>query len=394
MFQRSHLQVLVSRMKEPRQFIQVLFGPRQVGKTTLIAQLTECLDATYVLTSGDDVNDRGTVWIGNQWGKARAALLSTGAKEVILVIDEIQKIENWSEAVKKEWDADTLYKRNIKLILLGSSSLLIQKGLTESLAGRFEQIPIPHWSYQEMRESFGWSLDQYVYYGGYPGAASLIGQPERWSQYVSAALVETSITKDVLMMTRVDKPELLRRLFEIGCSYSAQILSLNKIQGELNEKGNLATLANYLKLLSTAGLLGGLEKYSTNVIHQRASKPKLQVYNNALLSIRNDKTLDEVRGNHKMWGRYVESCVGAYLINAAFERQISLFYWNESSREVDFVIERKGRIIAIEVKSGADSTNEGMKIFDSLYHPEQLLTVGTDGIPLEQFLSILPKDLF
>lgn len=394
MFQRAHLQILRERIEEPRRFIQVLFGPRQVGKTTIVNQLMEQLDTSVTLASGDDVSNKGSVWLSALWGRARADLLSSEKQEILLVIDEIQKIENWSETVKKEWDADTANKRNIKVVLLGSSSLLIQKGLTESLAGRFELIPIPHWSFQEMREAFGWTLDQFIYFGGYPGAAQLIDNQERWSQYVSASLVETSIMKDILMMTRIDKPELLRRLFEIGCSYSAQILSLNKMQGELNEKGNLATLANYLKLLSTAGLLGGLGKYCGSILRQRASKPKLQVYNNALLAVQSPTTFEETRNNHKLWGRFAESCVGAHLLNAAFERQINLYYWNENSREVDFVIERKGKIIAIEVKSGSDSTNEGLAIFREQYHPQQTLIVGTDGIPFEQFLTINPRELF
>ena len=310
-----------------------------------------------------------------------------------MVVDEVQKIANWSEVVKAEWDKDAFNNIALKVVLLGSSSLLIQQGLTESLAGRYELIYIPHWSFGEMRDAFGFTLEEYVWFGSYPGAATLVKDEWRWKEYVRQSLIEPSITKDILMMQRVDKPALLGRLFNIGCSYSAQILSLNKIQGELNERGNLATLSNYLKLLASADLLCGLEKYAGNVIRQRASKPKFQVFNNALLSAQNSMTFSTVRADGKLWGRMVESAVGTHLLNRRKTGWYDVFYWNENSKEVDYVIQRGTDVVAIEVKSGYDSSNAGMAVFDELFHPKAMFTVGTDGIPLEEFLQMEPGEL-
>ncbi|MEN6453244.1 MAG: ATP-binding protein [Prolixibacteraceae bacterium] len=394
MFERSHLQIITGRINEPRSFIQVISGPRQVGKTTMIAQLTQKLNFPSLLVSADDIAAAGQAWIRTTWSEARRQLKISGHNEFLLTIDEIQKVENWSETVKKEWDADTLGGINLKVILLGSSRLLIQKGLTESLAGRFETLHIPHWSYREMRDAFGWTVGQYTWFGGYPGSARLIDDEERWKNYVRDSLIETSISKDVLMLTRVDKPALLKRLFEIGCTYSAQILSLNKLQGDLQEKGNLTTLSHYLSLLEGAGLLTGLEKYAGNIIRKRSSKPKFQVFNNALISAQLNASFSEATYDHKQWGRLAESAVGAHLLNASLEKKFNLYYWNESNKEVDFIMEKGGLLIGIEVKTGTDSRNEGLAAFDNLFHPKNLFTVGTDGIPLEEFLLSDPSQLF
>lgn len=282
----------------------------------------------------------------------------------------------------------------LKVAVLGSSSLLIRQGLTESLAGRFETIYIPHWSFVEMQEAFGLTLEQFVWFGGYPGPIHLSDDESRWKRYVRDSLIETSVSKDVLMMTRVDKPALLRRLFEIGSSYSSQILSLTKIQAELMEKGNITTLSNYLGLLSSAGLLCGLEKYSGEIIRKRSSRPKFQVFNNALISSQSAYDFKQAIADSKLWGRVVESSVGAHLLNLSSELDYNLYYWNENSKEVDFVIEKGEKVVAIEVKSGKDSTNPGMAEFDLRFHPKSMYTVGTDGIPLEDFFRTNPLDLF
>ena len=391
--QRSIIQTVTKRLKEPRMFIQVLCGPRQVGKTTLITQVLRETAIPHVYASADDAPDVSSIWLRQIWDKARLGCKQAGG-DYLLVVDEVQKIANWSEVVKAEWDKDAFNNIALKVVLLGSSSLLIQQGLTESLAGRYELIYIPHWSFGEMRDAFGFTLEEYVWFGGYPGAAALVNDEWRWKEYVRQSLIEPSITKDILMMQRVDKPALLGRLFNIGCSYSAQILSLNKIQGELNERGNLATLSNYLKLLASADLLCGLEKYAGNVIRQRASKPKFQVFNNALLSAQNSMTFSTVRPDGKLWGRMVESAVGTHLLNRRKTGWYDVFYWNENSKEVDYVIQRGTDVVAIEVKSGYDSSNAGMAVFDELFHPKAMFTVGTDGIPLEEFLQMEPGELF
>lgn len=390
--QRGIIQTITKRLKEPRMFIQVLCGPRQVGKTTLITQALRETAIPHVYASADDAPDVSSIWLRQIWDKARLGCKQAGG-DYLLVVDEVQKIANWSEVVKAEWDKDAFNNIALKVVLLGSSSLLIQQGLTESLAGRYELIYIPHWSFGEMRDAFGFTLEEYVWFGGYPGAAALVNDEWRWKEYVRQSLIEPSITKDILMMQRVDKPALLGRLFNIGCSYSAQILSLNKIQGELNERGNLATLSNYLKLLASADLLCGLEKYAGNVIRQRASKPKFQVFNNALLSAQNSMTFSTVRADGKLWGRMVESAVGTHLLNRRKTGWYDVFYWNENSKEVDYVIQRGTDVVAIEVKSGYDSSNAGMAVFYELFHPKAMFTVGTDGIPLEEFLQMEPGEL-
>lgn len=394
MFERSVLKDITKRILEPRKFIQVLVGPRQVGKTTLIKQFLQKTDLPYYFVTGDDFYLPDTTWIRREWANVRLQMQQKGVKEYLFIIDEVQKVPNWSEAIKKEWDADTFSDTNIKTILLGSSRLLIQEGLTESLAGRYELTNLTHWSFEEMRGAFDWNIEQYIYFGGYPGSASLISDEERWKNYIRESLVETTISKDIIMMTRVDKPILLKRLFDIGCKYSSQLLSLTKVQGELQERGNLTTLSGYLHLLKEAGLLSGLEKYAADVIRKRASKPKFQVHNNALLSAGEKSYFSTVRHNSKEWGRFVESAIGAHLINSGLQHRFNTFYWNQGNAEVDYVIEKRNKIIALEVKSGRGSTGKGLALFENEFHPHGIYLIGTNGIPLDQFLSMNPADLF
>ena len=394
MYERIYLKQVKSRIEEPRKFIQIILGPRQVGKTTMVNQLLSQLSISYVYESADAIAATNSTWLMQTWETARLKMKASGALEYLLVIDEIQKIDNWSEIVKQQWDKDTRENVNIKVILLGSSRLLIQKGLTESLAGRFETFYLGHWSFNEMEAAFGWSIQQYIYFGGYPGSASLIGDEERWKNYIKDSLIETSISKDILMLTRVDKPALLKRLFELGCLYSGQILSYTKIIGQLHDAGNTTTLANYLKLLSDCGLLGGLEKYTGSVIRQRSSSPKFQVYNNALLTSQDDETYATAIVNPKLWGRLVESSVGAHLLNYSISERYNLYYWREGVNEVDFILEKGDKIIGLEVKSGASADNAAMGIFNEKFHPNKMLLVGTGGIPYDEFLKINPKELF
>jgi predicted AAA+ superfamily ATPase len=394
MYERPYLKQVKSRVEEPRKFIQVILGPRQVGKTTMVTQLLSQLSIPYVYESADAIAATNSAWLMQVWETARLRMKASGASEYLLVVDEIQKIDNWSEIVKQQWDKDTRENVNIKVILLGSSRLLIQKGLTESLAGRFETFYLGHWSFAEMQDAFDWSIEQYVYFGGYPGSASLIEDEERWKNYIKDSLIETSISKDILMLTRVDKPALLKRLFELGCLYSGQILSYTKIIGQLQDAGNTTTLANYLKLLSDCGLLGGLEKYAGSVIRQRSSSPKFQVYNNALLTSQDDETYSTVIVNPKLWGRLVESSVGAHLLNHSISERYNLHYWREGNNEVDFILEKGNKVIGLEIKSGASADSEGMNLFNGRFHPDKMLLVGTGGIPYEDFLKINPRELF
>ena len=394
MYERCYLKQVKSRIEEPRKFIQVILGPRQVGKTTMITQLLSQLAVPNLYESADAISATNSAWLMQVWESARLQLKASEAPEFLLVIDEIQKIENWSEVVKQQWDRDTRENINIKVILLGSSRLLIQKGLTESLAGRFETLYLGHWSYTEMQEAFGWNVEQYVYFGGYPGSATLINDEERWKNYIKDSLIETSISKDILMLTRVDKPALLKRLFELGCLYSGQILSYTKIIGQFQDAGNTTTLANYLRLLSDCGLLAGLDKFAGNIVRKRSSSPKFQVYNNALITSQGNDIYEQTIINPVLWGRLVESSVGTHLLNYSISQKYNLYYWREGDDEVDFVLEKRDKVIGIEVKSGTKANNKGMGVFAERFYTDKILFVGTGGIPYDEFLKINPKDVF
>ena len=384
-FRRPQSAVLAARLAEPRRFIQVVAGPRQVGKSTLVQQVTDALALPVRQASADEPTLRGADWIAQQWEAARLSI--EDAEGAVLVLDEIQKIPGWSETVKRLWDEDTRAKRPLKAVLLGSAPLLIAQGLTESLAGRFEVLPLSHWSYAEMRAAFAWPVDAYVFYGGYPGAAPLIGEPARWARYVLDSLIETSISRDVLLLTRVDKPALLRRLFELACRYSGQVLSYTKMLGQLQDAGNTTTLAHYLELLAVAGMVCGLPKYAGDVARSRGSSPKLQVLNTALMTTVSGYTLAEARADREFWGRLVESAVGAHLANAAMRGECALHYWRERNHEVDFVVRAGRRLTAIEVKSGrAPQAHPGTAAFAQAFKPKRTLLVGGDGIALDDFL--------
>ena len=384
---RNQYNTLKVRIEEPRKFIQVIAGPRQVGKTTLINQVLRQIGFAYAMEVADGVDAKDTDWIRRVWDSARTAMLFRKEKEYLLVIDEIQKIANWSEAVKEEWDEDTRKGVNLKVVLLGSSRLLLKKGLTESLAGRYELIRLGHWSYQEMQDAFGFTLDEYVYFGGYPGPAHLIRDERRWKKYVKDSLVAPAIEKDVIMTSNIYKPALMKRLFELGCGYSAEVLSLTKLIGQLQDAGNVTTLAGYLEILNQCSLLAALQKYARDDARKYNSIPKYQVYNNALMTAYKGRTFEKDRIDPKVWGRWVESAVGAYLLGMAGELGYQLYYWREGDDEVDFIIANDGESIAIEVKSGRRGMNSGLPKFVKAFHPKHSFVVGTSGVPLEDFLS-------
>lgn len=387
MFVRAEYQEVKDRLEEPRMFIQVISGPRQVGKSTLVEQILDKTTLPFNSYSADAELNVSQSWISNVWDAARNEMDYRQESERILVIDEIQKIGNWSEVVKKEWDRDTKEKRNLKVLLLGSSRLLLQQGLTESLAGRFELIRMGHWSYREMKEAFGWTLDQYIYYGGYPGTAPLVSNEIRWKRYVKDSLIEAALSNDVLATTNVYKPALLKRLFELGCFYSGELLSLTKMMGQLQDKGNVTTLANYIQVLDECHLLAGLQKYSGDNARRYASVPKYQVYNNALMNVYATSSFEEQRLDLEKWGQLVESAIGSHLLNYADKLGYKVYYWRDKNNEVDFIIERNHKVWAIEVKSGKRSMNKGLGLFREAFHPYRAFAVGTDGISVEDFLS-------
>jgi len=381
-FIRPIHKVILSRIKEPRKFIQVIAGPRQVGKTTLIKQLLKNVEFPTHYASADSPTLKNIPWVEQQWeiGRLKSAE-GDKSRGALLVLDEVQKIPDWSEKIKQLWDEDTFYERNLKVFLLGSSPLLIQKGLTESLAGRFEIIHMTHWSYLEMKEAFDWELNEYIYFGGYPGSADFIKDEKRWSDYINQSLIETSISRDILLMSRVDKPILLRRLFELGCHYSGQILSFQKMIGQLSDVGNATTLAHHLSLLSGAGMLTGINKYSGKIVLQKASIPKLQVYNTALMSAQKQSSFTQALKDREYWGRLVESAVGAHLLNEGLKGSFDIFYF-------DFVLQKGDALIALEVKSGLNhEVVSGCLEFKKKFHPNKMLLIGEKGLPLEDFFS-------
>lgn len=419
-YQRPQTSVLAARLKEPVRWIHIVAGPRQVGKTTLVrsvlgtipskqrhyvsvdpagisarsmdsAPSSESLDSAYP-NAGAKPN---AAWLIRQWESARRQATQAGSP-FVLAIDEIQKIPRWSDTVKGLWDEDRAADLSMHVILLGSSPLLMQDGLSESLMGRFEMIRMGHWSYEEMHTAFGLSLDEYIYFGGYPEpvASGLYRDEPRWREHVIHSLIEPSIDQDVLAMSRIDRPALLKQLFWLGCGYSGQILALDNMAENLREKNENAeahtgTIAKYLDLLGKAGLVTGLQKYSGSLLRQRTSSPKLQALNNALMAVASGYDFAAAKADRSQWGRMVESAVGAHLHNSGDPRMLS--YWRKGKREVDFVLSRGDFLTAIEVKSGRGSRGTpGLNAFATTYGGSRQVVVGGDGVPLVEFLTQPP----
>ena len=394
MYKRHQFNLLKERLQEPRRFIQAIIGPRQIGKSTMVKQVLEDLDIPHTFKSADAVAPNDAGWIANLWESARTRMRMGDLKEYLLVIDEIHKIDDWSNQVKREWDADSFHDINLKVVVLGSSRLLLKSGLNESLAGRFELIRMTHWNYQEMRDAFGWSLEQYIYFGGYPGSAPLIKNETRWCRYVKDSIVSPSIEKDVLLTKIIYKPALIKQLFQLGCSYSGEELSLNKMIGQLQDAGNITTLASYLGTLSEAELLCGMQKYANDPARKYNSIPKLMTYNPALFTIQSGKGFDNELMAPQRWGRWVETAIGAHLLCHAEEYNYKVYYWRDKSMEVDFILQKEDKLIAIEVKSGKRTTNKGLPIFRDSFHPNSAFVVGSDNVPVEEFLLLPPEKLF
>ena len=419
-YQRTQASTLVNRLSETPQRLIIVTGPRQTGKTTLVRQVLGQIDRQFrylpvdepeaaTLPRVPDPDDfdhefpdqpsvpldgpRGTDWLVGKWTQARRAT-ERSDRGYVLAIDEIQKIPNWSETVKGLWDDDRQHNRPLHVILLGSAPLLMQQGMSESLAGRYETVRLMHWSFEEMSAAFGFDLERYVYFGGYPGSALLVPEQDRWRAYIAGALVEPNIERDILAMQRVDKPALLKRLFQLGAEYSGQVLSYNKMLGQLQDAGNTTTLARYLDLLSNAGLIAGLPKYAAEAHRRRSSSPKLNVLNTALMAVSSGYTFEEAKADRSYWGRLVESTVGAHLFNTGAPEH-RLYYWRENGCEVDFVLERGRRLVAFEVKSGARrARTSGLKRFAQRFDVLASIVVGQGGIPLSEFLTTQAREWF
>lgn len=385
LFKRDITEIINKRLYETRHFIQVISGPRQVGKTTAIEQVLQTIDIPYHYAQADLPAPPPIEWIGRQWDLARMKLKDN---KVILILDEVQKISNWSIEVKRLWDEDTRRENNLHVVILGSSALLIQKGLNESLAGRFEIITTTHWSWKECQVAFNWTLDKFIYFGGYPGAAYLIDDEERWARYVRDALIETAISKDILLLNRVEKPALLRQLFVMACDYGGQILSYQKLLGQLSDAGNTTTLAHYQQLLESAFLIRGLPKWSGGALRRRSSSPKWLPLNTALMTALAGRNFQEWRSVPDNWGRLVEVAIGAYLVNESSKSGIEVYYWREGNREVDYIIQKGKKLVAIEVKTSKKRIAlPGLELFTNRYKPFKAITVGGPGIEIGKFLE-------
>ena len=393
MYKLPIYKTIKQRIEEPRRFIQVIMGPRQVGKSTVVKQVLKDISVPYKFYAADDVPNYSPDWIVQCWESVRLLAEQKGG-EYILVIDEIQKINNWSECIKKLWDEDTFHDRNIKVILLGSSRILLKRGLSESLAGRFEEIRMVQWSYNEIHDCFGISLKEYLFYGGYPGAIPFIKEPDRFDNYITTAIVDATINRDILNDVQINKPALLRQTFELAAAYSGNILSYTKMIGQLQDAGNTTTLSQYLHLLQESCLVAGLQKYSGDIARMKGSIPKFQVYDNSFKEIYTSSSFNETIFNPKEWGHIFESAIGAYIVQQAFLHRFDVYYWREKNLEVDFILKRKETIVALEIKSNNEKSNKGLAEFRKKFNPKRALIIGPGGMSAEEFFSIPITALF
>ena len=382
-YERSNVSVIKERINESRRFIQIVIGPRQTGKTTAVAQALKGFGHPFLSVEATK-NESNADWLRAQWYRARR-LASSGA--ALLAIDEVQYVANWSPIVKTLWDEDAVSGIDLRVLLTGSSATLIQEGLDESLTGRFELIESTHWTYPECAEAFGYTLDEFLFFGGYPGAAPLRHDRRRWLRYMNASVIEPSIVNDAMQLGEVRNPELMRRLFGVGAPYSGQEVSYRKLLGQLDDRGNTATIAHYLKLLGDAGVMSGLQKYDPKMLRQKASSPRLLVHDTALMTASFGRRRDSLLSDPELRGRLVETAVGAHLVNLSYAGDIEVFWWREGNYEVDFVVTCEDAVCAIEVKSGRVKPTRGMAEFVVRNPEARPLVVGSAECPLEAFLA-------
>jgi predicted AAA+ superfamily ATPase len=383
----GELRKALARERGPAR-LQILMGPRQVGKTTAALAVAERWDGPTRYAAADEVLPPGPEWIRTQWELARR-----DAKQgrSLLVLDEVQKVPGWSEVVKGLWDADRRSRAPVSVILLGSSALLLGSGATESLAGRFQLHRCTHWTWPECRDAFDWNLEQWLFFGGYPGAAGLADDVPAWRAYIRDALIEAVLGRDVLAIERVTKPALLRHLFGLSCHFCARSLSYNKMLGQLQDVGNTTTLSHYLDLLEHAFLVSGLSRFSGSLIRSRGSSPKLIVWSNALVTAMLGHGFEETRRDTALWGRLVENAAGAHFVNHLQDVGDELTYFRDGDDEVDFVLRRSASVVGFEVKSGSPGKKSGLAAFTRKHPAARTLIVGAGGVPLEEFFTTDPR---
>lgn len=383
MYQRYIASKLIKRLSEQRKFMQVITGPRQTGKTTAVKQAVKASGLPSHIATADSTKRLGEEWIQAEWLQARRLVVD--GNPAVLVLDEIQKVDQWSEAVKALWDEDCWDETNLLVVLSGSSSLLIEDGLSESLAGRFEVIRSTHWTLSEMAKAFDYELEDYLKFGGYPACSTLNKDEKRWKRYMRESIIETTISRDVLQKEQVRKPALMRALFELGAQYSAQELSYRKILGQLDDKGNTDIIKHYLDLLEGAGMMSGLQKFDSKQLRSKSSSPRLMVHDPSLMTA-SWKGSDNILKNPSSRGHLVETAVGAYLIARGKIDDFDVYWWRDGNDEVDFVIQQNSDIIAIEVKSGRIKKS-GMTAFLARQPKAQPIIVGSRNASVESFLA-------
>lgn len=393
MMERPIVEEIRSNISQNLPLIHAIVGPRQTGKTTAAQQVAETSGITVHWSAADEAWSAGAGWLRTQWEYARQLSKANNAR-TLLVVDEIQKANRWSEAVKHLWDEDRRLGNKVTVMILGSSSLLIQQGLSESLAGRFLLYRCQHWGFAEMRSAFGMSLDEWLYFGGYPGAAPLRPNHKLWRSYIMDSLIDATINRDIFQIQTVAKPALFRNLFMTALGLPAQIVSYNKLLGQLQDAGNTTTLAHYLHLLETAFLISGLAQFRMGRLMKRSSSPKIAVWNNALVNASQPETFEVARANGPWWGRIVENAVGLHLLNSLERITKTVYYWRDRDDEVDFVVKTATGLYAIEVKSGHTRNINGLSAFCTAYPAARPYVIGADGIPLESFFATDPNALF
>lgn len=384
MFERDFVATLVDRLKEPRRFMQIVVGPRQTGKSTAVTQALDKAALPALEFSFDRPRDARAGRLEELWREARRLAADEG--QAVLFLDEVQKVPDWSDTVKALWDEDSRSDLDLKVVLAGSSSLLLERGLSDSLAGRFEEIRSTHWTFAECREAFGYSLDDFLYFGGFPGAAALRSDEDRWLDYIRSSIIDATLDQDILQIESVKKPALLRALFDVGAAYSAQEISYRKLLGQLDDQGNTDTVAHYLELLSKAGLMSGVMKFSEKALNSKSSSPRLLVHDTALMVAASDEDRSLLVSDPERRGHLVETAVGAYLLGRSQKEHFGLYWWREGNDEVDFVVKKGRKRTAIEVKSGRVKGSRGLGSFVNAYPGTYALIVGSDAFPLEDFL--------
>ena len=390
----------------------MLWGPRQSGKSTLIQQTLRHYPGPYQYINVDDFepehiidfpelmqkpkSSRLSLWMREHWQKARSCAQAS-SQPFVLVIDEVQMIPNWAQRVKGMYDRDRWDGHQVHVVLLGSSPRNLQKGISESLLGRFYPMDIPHWSYSEMKEAFGFSVDDYIFYGGYPGAASYAGPDQylEWKNYVQTAVIDGNLERDIFELIEIHYPDVMDQVFKIGAHASSQLMDIKKViekftyetQQQLKKEDFPHILVmRYLTILSKVSMLTSITKYARDPFKRRRT-PKFQVLNTGLMSATHTLTFEEAKQSPAYWGRLAESAVGAHLLNT-LHPSASLHYWRYNGDEVDFVVDRTITLTAIEVKTAKKNKPlKGLQTFCQKFPVTRSLVVGTGGISFEEFLS-------